>query len=368
MNCTGKYVIIFYIIVTTTQKGEKIHMANKIYTAFVSSAFQSLRNERNEAINCLLDFRVLPIGMEHFTVSSNGEFSDIQELIDESDFFIMLMGASYGSCDEYGVSWTEREYEYALHKKKPIIAIICDELSKIQKKPCEELNNDQLKQIEFINKISFARKTSKEFNIKTIISQFFNTYNFSKCIGWTRTEKSEISDLKLQEWRDSHKVFDISGIWYHVHLSDDDENYIRVGTAKIEQSFTPDNYLDLHIEGLNYNVAHYDPATNILHENKMKSSRFVGEYKLQENGEIFGIFNSKRMFNGTFNSQEVNKGTHRGIHDFTIDVYAETTERIDGEFHDEAPSPKLGRIFMFRSIDERNNFLLDTRGQIIEQK
>lgn len=343
-------------------------MANKIYTAFVSSAFHTLRSERNAAIDCLLDFRVLPIGMEHFTVSSNGEFSDIQELIDESDFFIMLMGASYGSCDEYGVSWTEREYEYALHKKKPIIAIICDELSKNQKKHYDELTDDQKKQIEFSNKVSFARKTSKEFNIKTIISQFFNTHNFSKCIGWTRTEQSESGKKPSQEWLDNHRVFDIAGVWHHVHLSDDDESYIRVGTVKIEQDFTPDNYLDLHMEGLNYNVAYYNSATKTLHENKMKSSRFVGEYKLQENGEIFGIFNSKRAFNGTFNSHEVNKGTHRGIHDFTIDVYAETTERIDGEFHDEAPSPKLGRIFMFRSIDERNNFLLDTRGQIIEQK
>lgn len=87
---------------------------NKVYTAFISSAFESLRDERNIVINALLDMRVLPIGMEHFTASSSGEFSDIQELIDESDFFIMLMGKFYGSCDKNGISWTEREYELSI--------------------------------------------------------------------------------------------------------------------------------------------------------------------------------------------------------------------------------------------------------------
>ena len=64
----------------------------KIYSAFVSSAFTSLRDERNQVIDVLLDFDILPIGMEHFTVSTNGNFSDIQEYIDDSDSFIMLLG------------------------------------------------------------------------------------------------------------------------------------------------------------------------------------------------------------------------------------------------------------------------------------
>ena len=66
----------------------------------------------------------------------------------------------------------------------------------------------------------------------------------------------------------------------------------------------------------------------------------------------FGIFNSKRTFNSEFNSLEVNKGAHRGIHDFTIDIskLGEETVSFEGEFHDEAPSPKQGRIFLFRRL------------------
>lgn len=338
----------------------------KIYTAFISSAFHSLRDERNTVINSLLDYRILPIGMEHFTVSSSGEFSDIQELIDDSDFFILLLGREYGSCDEEGVSWTEREYEYAVLKKKPIIAIICDELVMIQQKNEDELNESNKKQVAFSKKIFYARSVSEEFSISTIVSQFLNTYTFSKCVGWSRIENMYGDEEKLELWRKEHKTFDISGTWFHVHLSEDDETYIRIGTVKIEQDFSPDTYHALHIEGLNYNVDYYDSGNKTLHENKMKSSRFVGEYTLQDNGEIFGIFNSKRTFSSNFKELTVSRGTNRGIHDFTFDPYCETTDYIEGEFHDEAPSPKLGRIFLFRSIEQRNEFLLNEREGIIE--
>ncbi len=340
----------------------------KIYTAFISSAFESLRDERNTVIDSLLDFRVMPIGMEHFTVSTSGEFSDIEALIDDSDFFIMLMGENYGSCDKDGISWTEKEYIYAMKKQKPTVVIICNELANNKCKDPSTLTDDQRRQIEFCKSISFARTVSPEFSLRTIIAQFFNTYDFSKCTGWTRLENSGLSQRALLQWQEEHRVFDLSGNWYHVHLSEDDEEYIRVGTVKIEQTFTPNLYSALRMEGINHSVQYYDTQSGILRENTMKSSRFVGEYQLQENGEIFGIFNAKRAFNGTFNSFEVNKGTHRGIHDFFIDVFAKETTRIDGEFHDEAPSPKLGRIFLFRDENERNEFLLENRGDIMPKR
>ncbi len=343
-------------------------MENKIFSAFISSAFESLREERNQVIERLLDYRILPIGMEHFTISTDGEFSDIEDLIDESDFFILLLGENYGSCDANGISWTEREYMYATEKKKPTIAIICEELDKLRGAEKESLSQLQLKQIKFANSISFARTVSGEFGIKEILVQFFNTYNFSKCRGWTRIEAIGENDEALAKWREENRVFDIGGSWFHVHLSDDDEQYIRIGTLKIEQDFSPNTYTALHIEGRNFSVLYYDEADNVLKENKMKSSRFVGDYKLKENGEIFGIFRSQRSFSGTFNSIDIKQQNNRGIHDFIIDVFSDETDRIEGEFHDQAPSPKMGRIFMFKNEDERNEFVIENRGEYIKRK
>lgn len=341
---------------------------DKIYTAFISSTFESLRSERNQVIDTLLDFRVLPIGMEHFTVSSSGNFSELAALIDDSDFFVLLLGRYYGSCDKDGVSWTEHEYKYARKKKKPILAIICDDLISNFDKAPESLSEQEQKQVEFGKRVEFAQKMSPEFGIEKIMRQFFSGYNYSKCAGWRRID---LTDEDLAEWRRKNKAFDLDGTWYHVHLSDEDENYIRIGSLTVHQDFSPNNYKTFTMTGgVNYSIDYYDTEKSEFKKNRMKSSTFTGNYNLGDNGEISGIFKVKRQFNGSFSSFEVHKGERRGIHNFNIDVnvLTQTTTHMDGEFHDEAPSPKMGRIFMFKDESERDRFLLENREDVIEKR
>ncbi|MBE6688928.1 MAG: DUF4062 domain-containing protein [Ruminococcaceae bacterium] len=343
---------------------------SKIYTAFISSAYESLKDERAKVINTLLDFRILPIGMEHFTVPSNGNFDAIKPLIDESDVFILLFGGQYGSCDSQGVSYTELEYDYALKKNKHIVAIACDEMVMLLEKNEEELTDDENKQRKFYAKSGMARKVSPDLSIRTIITQFLTTNNIlSKCIGWTRTEDEGIDPAALEKWREKHKAYNFSGKWYHVHLSNVDEDYIRVGTITVEQDFTPVNYLKLKLTGKNYNVLFYDSDKKILYEDDDKYSRFTGEYNLDTEGKISGRYNSRRFFTGKFGSQPVNDEPCNGRHEFffTPDEDEETV-RLDGEYRDEAPSFKYGKLFIFRDINKRNEFLLSRRGDRIEKK
>lgn len=340
----------------------------KIYSAFISSAFENLRDSRNATINALLDHRILPIGMEHFTVSTNGNFSDIEELIDDSDIFVLLLGDRYGSIDEKeGKSWTEKEFDYASKKNKHIIAIICPEFVAMSKKAESERTEDENRQIKFVSDVGFAKKVESNDKIATVITQFFAGFDFSKCIGWTRVENLSADADALEKWRAEHRPFDISGLWHHVHLSEEDESYMRIGTITITQDFSPNKYLNLAFKGENFGVMSYDQGAKVLRPNRMQSSQFVGDYSMQENGEIFGIFRSRRTFSkGEFNGQQLSQGERRGIHDFRIDVYNDVTTYIEGEFHDEAPSPKQGRIFMFRSEEERNEFLLEQREPFIK--
>ncbi len=345
-------------------------MSNKIFTAFVSSVFSNLRSERYEVIDSLLDFRILPISMEHFTVSTNGNFSDIMELIDDADFFVIVMGADYGSVDEDGVSWTEREYIYADKKGKQIVAIVSEDLAKLRCQDPDTLTESQRKQVEFSSRVPFARTATAEFPVKTIVTQFFSNYNFEKCTGWSRVY-DDISGAELEEWRAANRIFDIGGSWHHVHLSDEDDSYIRIGTVQIRQNFAPGKYGELTMDGQNYSVLYCDQTTGALKENRMKSSRFVGEYTMRDNGEIFGIFNAVRMFQGDFASISVQKGTHRGIHDLVLDLsrpLESATDFIEGEFHDEAPSPKMGRLFLFRDVKERDAFVMENRAEYVQVK
>jgi len=342
-------------------------MANKMYSAFISSAYESLRDERSLVIESLLDYRVFPICMEHFTASSSGRFSDIEELIDDSDFFILLLGSRYGSCDENGISWTEREYDYAVDTGKMTLALICDELSELIKlDDRSSLSEDQLRQIAFCEKISFARTITKDLPIPRIIGQFFSPVNFERCAGWVRTENEVRSQCKLEKWQQEHMAYNLAGTWYHVHLSAGDPNYIRTGKIQISQQFDPDNYKKLRFEGLNYNVK-YDKIGDKLNQNMLKRTRWTGEYDINEAGEMFGLFHSKREFSDKFNEQVVEQGTRRGIHDFTVDVSENNlVEFFHGEFHDEAPSPKFGFIYAFRSEQARLDFLKENFAETLE--
>ena len=340
----------------------------KIYTAFISSEFESLRDERQKVIDKLLDFKIMPIAMEHFTVSSSGQFDEIKELIDDSDIFVLLMGKKYGSHDENGVSWSEREYEYAMLKKKQIIAIICDELIPNLTTDPASLSEEELKQVEFCKRIKFARNVDSKFSVEKILEQFLAAGKYINEIGWSRIENVSLTPEQIEEWRAENKVFDIGGLWYHVHLSDDDEKYIRIGKVIIEQDYSPDNYTSLHITGTNHNIDYYDSGNEKFKENITKRSEFEGDYSLKNNGKIQGIFTSKRIFNGEFNLVEVASGSRRGIHDFLIDVYSDSTDCIIGEFHDEAPSPKMGSIYLFRNKCDRDEFVLENRGNVIEMR
>ncbi len=337
----------------------------KIYSAFISSAFENLRDSRKEVIEALLDHKILPIGMEHFIVSSSGNFSDIEELIDDADFFVLLLGNRYGSLDEKEkISWTEKEYNYACQKKKHIIAIKCPEYLILERKPKEERTEDENRQVAFGGSVEFAAKAETNSGIAIIITRFLSNFNFSRCIGWTRIENISLNPEELQAWKESHKVYDISGVWHHVHLSDDDQSYMRIGTINITQDFAPNKYLDLQFRGENFGVLY---SNGIIRPDRMRNSQFYGDYTMQENGEIFGIFRSRRSFGrGEFNGQQLAQGERRGIHDFFVDIYNDETTMICGEFHDEAPSPKQGRIFMFRTKEARDEFLLEQRKQILE--
>ena len=332
-------------------------MSRKMYSAFISSVYESLQDERNLVIDSLLDYRVFPVCMEHFTVSTSGKFKDIQDLIDESDFFILILGRHYGSCDEHGVSWTEREYDYAVEHGKRILAIVCDELAALMREDESNLTEDQLRQIEFCEKVSFARTVSPRLTIPKIIGQFFMQVDFADCVGWVRDNANAWSEEEVAAWRLEHKAFDLAGTWYHVHLSVDDDKYIRAGTIKIAQDFTPEAFTKLSLDAFNYSVR-YDPDKRKLCENVLQRSHWTGDYTLDETGTVLGIFHSKREFKSTFNDQEVGKGIRRGIHDFSIDVSQnEKAESFHGEFHDEAPSPKTGVIYAFRTQEARLQFL-----------
>jgi hypothetical protein len=88
---------------------------------FVSSTYVDLVEERQEVIQTLLEADCIPSGMELFPASDDDRWTLIKRVIDDSDYYIVVIGGRYGSVDpSAGLSYTEMEYDYAVEQRKPI--------------------------------------------------------------------------------------------------------------------------------------------------------------------------------------------------------------------------------------------------------
>jgi hypothetical protein len=97
---------------------------DKRYQIFVSSTFADLQEERQAVMQALLSLDHFPAGMELFPASDDDQWALIKGVIDDSDYYVLVVGGRYGSTTAEGISYTEMEFDYAKMRKKPILAFV----------------------------------------------------------------------------------------------------------------------------------------------------------------------------------------------------------------------------------------------------
>lgn len=95
----------------------------KRYQVFVSSTFDDLKEARSAVLKSILKLGCFPAGMEWFPSASMEQFEYIKKIIDDSDYYILIIGGRYGD-DSHGLSYTEMEFDYAVSKEIPVLAFI----------------------------------------------------------------------------------------------------------------------------------------------------------------------------------------------------------------------------------------------------
>lgn len=105
---------------------------DKRYQVFISSTYHDLIEERNEVMQALLELECMPAGMELFPASNDTQWNWIKKIIDESDYYIVIVGGKYGTIsNDTGLSYTEMEYRYAIDKNIPVIGFLHDNILKL---------------------------------------------------------------------------------------------------------------------------------------------------------------------------------------------------------------------------------------------
>lgn len=114
-------------------------MIDRRHQVFVSSTYVDLVEERSEVMQALLELECMPAGMELFPAATDSQWDWIKRIIDESDYYIVIIGGRYGSVSkETGQSYTEMEYRYAIDTGKPIIGFLHEDPTSIPVKFVEQ--------------------------------------------------------------------------------------------------------------------------------------------------------------------------------------------------------------------------------------
>lgn len=75
-------------------------------------------------MQALLEMECLPAGMELFPAGNTDQWTLIKSVIEQSDYYLVILGGRYGSMSEEGISFTEMEYDYAVELGIPVMGFV----------------------------------------------------------------------------------------------------------------------------------------------------------------------------------------------------------------------------------------------------
>lgn len=157
---------------------------------FISSTFKDLKKHRKAVMETILRSGHTPLGMEFFCAEDEAQFEIIKTWIDDADVFLLIIGKSYGSYeDKKGVSFVEKEYEYAVSKGMHILVFIEN-----SKRKSLENETRQKKLERFKKRLGKAKRMNQYFQniaelkegVSNSIKKFCNTNQYR---GWIRGEE-----------------------------------------------------------------------------------------------------------------------------------------------------------------------------------
>lgn len=348
---------------------------DKMYSAFISSVYLELLDERETIINALLDYNVFPICMEHFVVDSSKNFDEIRKFINYSDFMILLLGKEYGSIDRQSKkSYTEMEYNYARKNNMPLLVLELPDLTELKNLPEECLSDSQKKQLAFRNSVDMVVPV-KHDDIRRTVNLFLkdkflednNSYN-----GWIRGKSTSYLKQQEQELFEANPLLKLDETYYHVHLCDNDNTYIRTGIVTVSQkNFNGDNWI-FTFKGTNFSII-YNPDEKSYRQNITKRTVWEEKIVLHTDGTFdSSIYTAKKYDSSSYAGQNIKPGIRRGVHDFELNCQIDdgTAYAIVGSFHDLVQDDmdrgsKAGKIYLFKTPEARDAFLLEYYGETL---
>lgn len=168
------------------------------YQVFISSTFRDLKDERQAVLAAVLELGHFPAGMEAFPAASVTPWDLIKKIISESDYYVLIIGARYGSTDEKGVSYTEREYDLACELEIPTLIFLHGDPDSIPAGKVEMDRDAQDRLAAFRTKVERHHcktwKSPEELKANVVLG-LIHEIRVNPRLGWIRGDQRDSPEL-----------------------------------------------------------------------------------------------------------------------------------------------------------------------------
>jgi hypothetical protein len=152
-------------------------------------------DERQAVMSALLQLGAMPAGMELFPAADDESWTLIQRVIDESDYYLLIVGGRYGSVTPEGVSYTEKEYNYAVAQGKPVMAFLhgAPERIPVGKSDIDAVVRQKLEAfVERVKKAKHVKHWSSAEDLAGKIALSFASFTRTHAaVGWVRGDAGD---------------------------------------------------------------------------------------------------------------------------------------------------------------------------------
>lgn len=173
-------------------------MNPKKFQIFVSSTYRDLSAVRRSVMESIQRLLHFPVGMEQFSADDDEQWQIIQETIQQTDYYICIVGHRYGSLSKDGRSFTEKEWDYAKELGVPIMTFVRNRNAKTAPDDRETDPALAKKLDEFVAKVSADKmvdfwEESAELNTK-VVTALFKAFSRKPRPGWIRSSSDEVAE------------------------------------------------------------------------------------------------------------------------------------------------------------------------------
>ncbi len=146
-----------------------------------------------------MEMDCIPAGMELFPASDEEQWEFIKKIIDDCDYYLLIIGGRYGSTTSEGISYTEKEFDYAVKIGLKVVALIHGSPENIPFGKSEQNPELRDRLLQFKDKVMDGRLIKFWSNINELpglvalsLTKTIKTY---PAIGWVRAKNLASEDI-----------------------------------------------------------------------------------------------------------------------------------------------------------------------------